>query len=412
MRNVMRNAKRNATRNATTIFKFSHTRLTGTSRNGEGCLLLLAAAFCFSSLIPTQAHAQTRRTARPAATIVSPAPAPIVTPANVDPAPLTAPATPSLEVRRSLSIDGFIDPNLAIPSRNSIFSAGDLRRGFYLEDASLILSKEFGRGRAVVDLPFSTSSGSTGSNAFSFATTRAQAYVSFDRSPLTVKFGQFDTFLGIEANSSRDRFFSVASAVRRIILPRTHTGAQVGFSTQGDTRFTIRGQIANENGVSGMGQNNPEFGLQGRIDADKFYASLGLLLGQARPSDAAGTASEQLIDVAAGLNLGQFHLGAELDFKKLAFTDDRVFSALVLGAFQLDPALSLGVRAEYLKNAQVAGLAAAELDNALSLAVGPSYKIEDNLSLRGDLDFTTLKVKTTGDTRSWFGITISAVASL
>jgi hypothetical protein len=362
---------------------------------------LLIALLCVAST----AHAQKRRSTRPTAPVSAPAP---IEPAPVELAPLPVSQTASnLEIRHGLTLDGFVDAALAIPSRNYLYAPGDLKRGFFLNDAALILGKDYARTHAFIELPFEGSGSTT--NAFSFATKKAQAFVSMDRGAMVFKFGQYNSFIGIEANDSRDRFFTDSSLVRTFMLPFTHTGVQAAYVMEGSTRFTLRGQVANSNSAGQMGgTQNPELGLQARADATAGYGGLGLLLSEQKGVDS--DSMNLLVDLAGGLNFGQLHTGAEVDFKKTGGQKDSGFSILGLLAYQMTPDLALGGRLEYLKNVFVA---ANEFDNAFSLAVGPSYKIDEGLLLRGDFNVNSVKPTTAAlDSRTYFGVNFSAVASL
>ena len=393
-------------------------------------IVALSAAFVSAAAtVSTTAQAQTgtrRRKATPtvSAAVGTPVDTPTVA-APVAPAPAPAPAMES--GHHAYNLEAFVDPNARITSRNYVFDQGDLSRGFFLKDAALILSADLSsQTRAVIDLPFFTRPSATG-NEFAFAQGYAQAYVTHTLSsvPLSFKFGQYSSFFGLEANSSRDRFFTEESSVKKFITPWTHMGAQVAWASEGATKFSVLGQIANSNvptsgnsSVGALGDNNIELGLQGRVDAGMGYGALGFSMskGQTYPVAIDSNDNNMLVELMGGLNFGAFNLGLQIDSKRTNGFSDSAFTAEVLGAYQATADLTLGARFETLSDVAmfVNGSTPLEMKSGWGLAAGPSYKLDTNLTVRGDVNYNTLKFDAinNGNSRSYFGVNFSAVASL
>jgi|GEM_PF-2761422 len=394
----------------------------------------LSAAFIFTAGHVSSAQAQPaprRRHAPPPSPISPPAVDATVT-APVVPAPMS----PAADVHHAFNFEAFVDANARVTSRNYLFDeAGrnDLNRGFSVKDGALILSGELShQTRAVIELPFYTAMGAT-TNALTFAQGYAQAYAAYTlaRAPLTFKLGQYASFFGLEANSSRDRFFTQEGGAKSYITPWTHTGAQVSYATDGSTKFSFLGQVANANtatsgtsSVGALGDNNIELGVQARIDAGIGYGALGVSYDRAQTLPASGTFNDSndtntLIELMGGMNLGSFSWGLQLDSKKTAGFKDSAFAATLLGTFQVNADLGLGARVEIMNNTAVlatatGGAAVDEMKNGYGIAVGPSYKLDNNLTVRGDLNYTTMKFDdlNNGNSRSYLGANLSIVATL
>lgn len=365
--------------------------------------VLVAAALC--ATVSAQAQGKGKRTAKAKATTAAP----------VDmPTTLQAPARDA-EVRRGLRFEAFVDANARLTSKEDLFNGAAVpERGFLINDAALYVSKEFGNNTAFIDLPFNSSNDRAGATSapnsgFLFAVDKAQAYLAHDRGSLVFKFGQYDTFYGVEANDSRDRFFTEEGLVKHYILPSTHTGVQGAFIVDNaQTKLTFRGQIANPNGQGLLGKDNPEFGLQGRVDAGPIYGAFGLSIHESKT--AATDKTGMLIDVMGGFAADKLRIEAEFDNKKTPGVSKSTTAFLVLGSFAIDDTLGLGGRFEYAKDVAVG--ANNGFETLMGFAFGPSYKMAEDLTLRGDVNFTSAKPVGGASEESFFGVTFSAVATL
>lgn len=389
--------------------------------------------FALASTLAFAAQAAPRdvRVARrnPAAATAAPA-TPTTTTATTN--SIDLPATPisntsnvsGASTRRSaLNWDAFIDAQLLVTDKD--YAAN---KGFTLNDAAIYLSKDFSRGTAVVDLPFFSANGAGNggyaNNVFSFATQKAQAYVHLNYGQLGVRLGQYDSFFGLEANDSVARFFADQGLMKSSgLVPLTHTGAQIVF---GADRLTIRGQVANANSAGSMqGGTDPEVGGQLRFDANNAFGAVGFEYGTYRvPGNPAvqDQSTNLLIEVMGGVAVNRFNIGAQADFRKLAGVsglggaagaDKTALGIGVLGAFEVNSELSLGGRLDYLKdtNFLMSPFTSANtlVDSAFLLSVGPSFKLENDLTLRGDLSVAQAKVANADD-RTLLGATLSLVA--
>jgi hypothetical protein len=324
--------------------------------------------------------------------------------------------------RSALNWDAFIDAQLLITDRDVAPN-----KGFTLNDAAIYLAKDFSRGTAVVDLPFYSTSNT--SNAFNFASQKAQAYVHLNYGQLGFRLGQYDSFFGMEANDSVARFFADQGLLKSSgVVPLTHTGAQMVFSAD---RLTVRAQVANANSASAMqGGTDPEVGAQVRFDANNAFGAVGAQYGTYRTGPAPANQDNKtnlLVQLMGGMAIDKFNLGAELDMVKFAGqsgvgpaggADKTGFGIGVLGAFEVSDMTSLGGRLEYLKDVSFARsayfggnvpTANVYYENAFLVSFGPSFKLENDLTLRGDVSVGQGKIAS-GPDATVLGATLSLVA--
>lgn len=352
--------------------------------------LLMAAALCTT----VTAFAQPKRHRTQSA------------PAPVADVPRTVlPSASDTEIRRGLRMEAFIDPEVRISSKDSLFNGGITpTRGFLLNDAAIYVSKDIGKASAFIDLPFFTSD--SASNNFTFAQQRAQAYLTFDVAAVAVKFGQFDSPFGVEANDSRDRFFADMGIVRQYVLPKTYTGAQVNYVLEQSTKMTFRGQVSNPKDRGTMGAENPEFGGQFRLDGNNFYGAFGLSMHESKA--AATDKTNMLLDIMGGWRQDKLRIDGEFDITKVAGSSKTGNAFYVFAGYETSPELTLGGRFEYAKDVIVG---ANLFENAFAFNFGPSYKYAEDLTLRADVSFGSFKPANVSE-ESVFSVGGSAVFTL
>ena len=282
-------------------------------------------------------------------------------------------------------------------------------RGFTINDGALFVTKDFSQARALIDLPFFSDT-SAGTNHFLFASQEAQAFVEFNKWEHSfVKVGQYETFFGVEANHSRDRFFANAGVLKSYFLPYTHTGAQYGYRTGG---LTARAQLTDPNGAGAMAQENPEVAGDLRFDVNNAYAALGASVNQARASSTTNN-TNLLVDLTGGLIRTGFRIDGQIDAKTTANTNKTGMGFGLYGSMPVSQALALGARIEYATNvfAVLPNNIANTYDSIFALAVGPSYKLMQDITLRGDLTVGSYTA-TAGYNDTQFGVAVSLVAEL
>lgn len=298
----------------------------------------------------------------------------------------------------------FVDIETRYGNKDWVTVAGD--KGFTLNDAAIGLGKDFGDGNsALIDLAFN----SAATPAFNFASTHSQAYVQVTRSNIVTKVGQFDTFYGVEANDSRDRYFANMGAIKAYVHPLVHAGVTATMTQQ---KLTFRGLIANPPGKGSMANDDtPEFGIHGSYSNYDIKGGAGILLSD---SGTGKQRTNMLIDVTGGMQVESLLLDGCFDYKKTAGADRATVAVGIFGSMPTSDVMSLVGRFELLKDPVIAG---AQVDSALNLGVGATYRIATEVQLRGDLSVGNMKP--TADQKKLgvaevnpFSIGISLVAGL
>lgn len=311
-----------------------------------------------------------------------------------------AQTTPTQKQSGSSEFSAFIDVEGRFANRRTF-----LDRGITLNDASLVWTKPLSKhGRVFIDLPFSSKlDGET--NELDFADHRAEAHLLFERSPFQLKFGQYATFLGYEASSSRARFFADWGPIRSYVLPKTHTGAQLEF---GDPALSVLLQLANPNGASAPGTESVEVGAGAKAQVADLNFLLGGTFSESQISYP-GNRTNILVEFRAGFGRDRFRLDGSIDLKKSAGSDKTGNAFGILGTFNIDETWAVGGRIEKLTDIYtVLVTGAGTFDSVFAASVGGHYRLQPDLLIRGDL--TTIDMKAPGIDEAFHVVTISTVA--
>jgi hypothetical protein len=272
----------------------------------------------------------------------------------------------------------FVDIETRYGNKDWVNLVGD--KGFTINDASFGLAKDFGDGNsALVDLAFNSSQ----TPAFDFSTTRSQAYIQITRSNVVTKVGQFDTIFGVEANDSRDRLFANMGAIKAYVHPLVHAGAMVTMSRQ---KLVFRGLLGNPPGKGAMDNDDtPEFGVHAHYANYDVKGGAGILLSD---SGTGNNRTNLLIDITGGMQLGSVTMEACLDYKKTSGFEKATVAAGVFGTMPMNDIMSLVGRFELLKEPVIGG---AQLESALNIGAGASYRLATEVQVRGDLSVANIK---------------------
>jgi hypothetical protein len=305
-----------------------------------------------------------------------------------------------------LNWDAFVDIEARVANKDTLPD-----QGFTLNDASLGFSKEIGRANAVVELPFASDLSGT-SNRFTFAENRAQAYLSLKfQQPFELRAGQYHTIFGLEPNDSRGRFFADPGVIKTYLIPTTHTGV---LATYKMGSASIRGQIVNPSSRGNMSQVSPEFGLQGRMEFGRGgYGSLGASMNEAKAnaSNQNTNKTNLLVDFVGGTTIDKLGLGGEIAIRKASGSDKTANAFGLFGVYQQTDLLGWGGRIGHIRDAfvVVSSGTSGTIESVLSFAFGPSYKLDPDLTLRGDFSLGTTKIAG-GSDETLYGATISLLA--
>ncbi len=310
------------------------------------------------------------------------------------------------ETAKSLDLkwDAFVDVEGRLSSDSMLPS-----RGFTVNDGALYLQRDFNRAKAYVGLPF-FSDVSGGTNRFVFADQRAQAYIEVDRwAPWSFTLGQYETFLGIERNASRDRFFANVGLLKSFLLPSTHTGFLAIYQLPS---VLLRAQLTDPSGAGSLGQANPEIGLQASTKPNApMTGAVGLTYNQA-PVSAVNGNTNLLVDFTGAMTVSKTKIQGEFDFKEIPNSTKVELGLGVFGSHPFSESVSFGGRFELLSNPYLATLPnnGGVYDSAVEFAAGPLYRFERDLIMRGDLGIINYSVS--GNNSTSFVASLSLVAEI
>lgn len=275
----------------------------------------------------------------------------------------------------------FIDVLAILPNNDTVPN-----RGFSLNEGALYFGKDFSRASAFVDLSFGPSVNLT-DRSLVFSHESSQAHIQYQLESAVLTLGQYDSFFGVEAEDSRDRFFASQGSIATFLHPSTHTGVMVKFKN-GD--LIGRVQMANPNGSPEVGPQNPELGAQLRLERGAGYGALGLSVGE----ESEGIHRQStLVDLMFGLvsGDGEFQFDFDVSLRKESGVDRQVVGLGAYGNYLVNDSLTWGARFESLNNLQGIGRLGGFIERITELSVGPSYRLEPGLTFRGDLTYSSIK---------------------
>jgi hypothetical protein len=291
-----------------------------------------------------------------------------------------------------------------------------------IADAAVYLSKELGRGKVMVDLPFSFTAanaalpapfGTSYDSAFRAFNTKAQAYINWSYDfGLSWQLGRFDSPFLNEANDTVGLGAFATQGHLFSLLPRMHNGLML---TYGTGPVTLMGIASRQDGTVGAREagENLEYGVMGKWTHDAMYVGAGLYMHNPGTAGTANTNSHQIIEVMAGTKMSDWTIDAQALFTKTAIASAE--SGIGLGAtinYAVDKTWSVGIRPNY--SSKVAGAATAHTGvnttgSTLEVAVGPQVNLTDDLRMRANYTYTSVKATssaTAANTSDW---TLSAV---
>lgn len=292
----------------------------------------------------------------------------------------------------------FVDVLAYFPNNDTIPS-----RGFTLNEGALYFGKEFSRASAFIDLAFKPSI-NPADRSLDFSREQSQAHLHFQFESSILTLGQYDSFFGVEAEDSRDRFFAYQGAMAGILHPSTHTGLMVKFKN-GD--MIARAQLANPNGSPAMTTLSPELGGQLRLERGDSYGALGISIAEEREGL---HRQSTLIDLMFGsvTSSRDIEFDFEVSLRKESGSDRQALGLGAFGNYLVDESLTWGARLEALSNLQGLAFSAGIIERITQFSVGPSYRFEPGLTFRGDLTYQA--IKSTTSEQSTYALTASAVA--
>ncbi len=340
-----------------------------------------------------------------------------------------------LAVPAFAGIGGFIDAQVT--------DGKEVNPNAEIADAAVYLSKELGRGKMMVDLPFSyTAANAAGTQiqqdntaigddvtvmpyatAFRAFNKKAQAYVSWSYDfGLSWTLGRFDSpFL----NESQDTVGLNSLTTQGILfgaLPNMHNGLMLSY---GQGPVTVMGIASRADGrVTEKEDNeNLEYGVMGKWTSNAMYVGAGLYLH--KPT----TETHSVVEVMAGTKMSDWTIDAQALFTKVATSGaDSGFGIGGTIGYQLDKMWSFAVRPNYLSKVATNNgneVAQAEVNNAgisaaswhrangahsqMQIAFGPQANLSDDFRIRANYTWSSTKATASSESVTDGAWALSAV---
>lgn len=312
-------------------------------------------------------------------------------------------------------IGGFIDAQVGGSKNVNLNSE--------IADAAVYLSKELGRGKMMVDLPFSFAAANANVNTFGGAATpgaalvaagydsafrafntKAQAYVNWSYDfGLSWQLGRFDSPFLNEANDTVGLGPYATQGTVFDLLPRMHNGLML---TYGTGPVSVMGIVSRDAGTVGAKADGErfEYAVLGKYTHDMMYVGAGYYTTH-KARTAATDDADSTIEVMAGTKVSDWTIDAQAVFVKTAGVAD---SGMGLGAtlnYAWDKTWTFGIRPNY--TSKISGADAH--DSRLELTVGPHMSLTDDFKVRANYTYTSTKATAGANANNDSAYTLSAV---
>jgi hypothetical protein len=264
---------------------------------------------------------------------------------------------------QDVKVSGFVAPTFGFARKFQTLDSST----FAIADGAVYLGASHGASELLVDLPFAYSSGKD----LSVGTGKAQAYVKHKwENGLNVKFGQFDTPFGYEANDLANVTFTHQGIVYEA-LPVVHTGLTLGYDLSDMLGVSFIFANPFDNGVK-LPKSKFDIGAHVSSKVDALNLGLGFLY-----TDGVQT----LFDVTAGTAVQGLDVAADVAIK-MPDTGDSSFFFGLQGKKGLTEELTAGARFEFGRVPAGAGSS-----TEFELTVGPQYALSKALVAKLDYSF-------------------------
>ena len=323
-----------------------------------------------------------------------------------------------LAVPAFAGLGGFIDAQVGGGQNAGL---PDTNLNSQIADGAIYLSKELGRGKMMVDVPFSyradnvTQTANAGfTSAFRSFNTKAQAYISWGYDfGLTWQLGRFDSPFLNEANDTVGLGPYTSQGAIFGALPRMHNGLMLTYGRGPVTVMGIAsrpsGNVATATSTTAADARpngeNLEYGVLGKYTMDMMYVGAGIYLH--KPN----TETHSIIEVMAGTKMSDWTIDAQALFTKVATSGAE--SGFAVGGtinYNWDKMWAFGIRPNYLSKVGSASAHTANGNHStFEVTVGPQATMTDDLRLRADYKWTSTKATSGATSQNSSAYTLSAV---
>lgn len=275
-------------------------------------------------------------------------------------------------------VSGFVDAQITSGSNDASNSPTA-----QVADAAVYFTDKLGSTSVTVDLPFKFSGTGT-TNAFDFAMTKGQAYVTqgYDFG-LSWSLGQWDKIFGFESNDNIDNRFTAQGILYGQMLV-THTGLLMDY-TNGPV--TVKAFAANSHSTGRRNGDNFDYGGQVVFKHEAMHVSGGYL----HHKDRTTAQSSMLADFVLGWAGNNITADANVIINKAAISGAQTGFGVGGWFTYTMNAWNLGTRLEYGSKLPNGYLAATNTYSAFQWTIGPAYKFNEKLTAK--LDYTLNSTK-------------------
>jgi hypothetical protein len=335
-----------------------------------------------------------------------------------------------LAVPAFAGLGGFVDAQVG-GGQNA--NAADTNLNSQIADAAVYLTKELGRGKMMIDIPFSyradnvTQTANAGFvSAFRSFNTKAQAYINWSYDfGLSWTLGRFDSPFLNEANDTVGLGPYTSQGAIFGALPRMHNGLMLTYGRGPVTVMGIAsrpsGMVATATGAAAANarpnDERLEWGVLGKYTHDMGYLGAGLYLQ--KPGTSATAETHSIVEVMAGTKMSDWTIDAQALFTKVATAG--ADSGFAIGGtinYNWDKMWAFGIRPNYLSkvgtNDSTTNLSstwhtANGNNSTFELTVGPQATMSDDLRIRADYKWTSTKPNAGDASQTSSAYTLSAV---
>lgn len=288
----------------------------------------------------------------------------------------------------AMKVSGFVDAGYTWKSGRT---NGVKNNTFGVNDGAVYVTKSLDKGMVLLDLPFMW--GSATSADFSFATTKAQAYVGYNYDfGFSWRLGQFDTITGVEQNDLWDVVFTRHGIVYDL-LPVVHTGLLMGYTMD---PVSIHALVTNPKDKGQMNGNIPDFGAKLAFASQMFRMHFVWLQNQ----NTGGTSSKTYYDIVFGLTYEKFNADLEGAFAKPATGDTTSGYSLAM-TYGFTDVVSAGLRGEMTKKTVS--------DTVVEVTAGPQFAMTKDMTVKFDYTLTSTKATSGADSKTGHGMGLAAL---
>ena len=264
---------------------------------------------------------------------------------------------------------------------------------FTLNDGAVYLSKELGKGKVLVDIPFAGVAGGTG---LALGGVKSQAYVTYGYDfGLNWTLGKFDSFFGYEANDSVGVLFSNQGLVWGK-TNRTFTGLMIDWA---NGPISFKAVAANNGGLGSRDGgtttvNNFDYAGMLKFTHDMFWVSAAYL----HHKNPTTTNSEMMADFILGTKVADLTADVEFLLSKGSYAGaESGFGVMANLMYAINKEWTFGLRPELLSKSAGYNGAAAGNHSSFQITAGPQAKLTDDLTVKIDYTYNSTHV-VNGDT--------------